>query len=87
MEVVGQDISRLLKDLGPQKARIPDGISSFVHKECLKSFSRPLKKLFRKSMRQGSVARKWKRANVVVISKRPISITSILKDKKKKTNE
>ena len=82
------DVSKLLKNLDPNKAPGPDEIHSKVLKNCAVSLALPLQILYRTSYYTCKIPKDWKLAHVVPVYKkgsknsvenyRPISLTSIV---------
>lgn len=80
-------VLKLLKELNPNKATGPDGISPRLLKEAADIVAAPLRNIFQKSLQTSSVPDDWRRANVTPIFKkgdkykpenyRPISLTCI----------
>ena len=59
-----EGIKKLLKDLKPQKAPGPDGISPTILKECADSVAPLLQQIFQKSIDTGELPDDWLKANV-----------------------
>ena len=82
-----QGIVKLLKNLNPHKATVPDGIPARLLKETAAEIAPAITLLYQASLNQGTVPSAWKRALVVPIFKkgnrsspanyRPISLTAI----------
>jgi len=76
-----------IKELRPNSAPGPDGISAKVLKQCSDEIAPVLAMIYRKSMLSGSVPEEWRQANIVPIFKkgskakpgnyRPVSLTSV----------
>ena len=81
-------VKSVLDNLETNKAQGPDAINGVVLKNCSKSLSYPLHKLFNLAYNTGYLPSEWKLANVVPIHKkddknkvvnyRPISLTSLV---------
>ena len=81
-------VKGFLRQIKPNKAPGPDGISGHILKHCSETLSFPLSILFNKSYRTGNIPDDWKNANVVPIHKkgpkndvtnyRPVSLTSLV---------
>ena len=71
-----------IKNLNEFKAFGVDKVSNSVLKNCVRSFVKPLKLMFDKSLNTGEVPKEWGEANVTPIFKkgsklyRPVSLTS-----------
>ncbi|XP_065642744.1 uncharacterized protein LOC136074366 [Hydra vulgaris] len=62
--VITQDIVRnKLSELNVNKALEADGVSSYVLKKCQNSFCKPLKLLFKRSLKEEQIPLIWKMAN------------------------
>ena len=80
-------VLKLLKDLNPHKAQVPDAIPSCFLKECSDGIAPALTLVYQASIQQGTIPDDWKKALVTPIFKkgdksdpanyRPISFTSI----------
>ena len=82
-------IVKLLKELDPEKASGPDGISARLLKECADEVANTLVLLFTTSLQQGKIPNEWKHATISPLFKggnknrskaenyRPISLTSV----------
>ena len=82
-------IVKLLKELDPEKASGPDGVSARLLKECADEVANTLVLLFTASMHQGRIPNEWKHATISPLFKggnknrskaenyRPISLTSV----------
>ena len=87
-EISEDDIMKYLRNLDPNKSTGADKISSRLLRECQNEIRLPLKMLFNRSLREGTVPSNWKCANVTPIFKkgnkseagnyRPISLTSVV---------
>jgi hypothetical protein len=83
-----EKIRKRLKSMNSDKASGADDVSVHVLKMCADEVSRPLKLLFKKSLKDGEIPEKWKEANVKPIFKkgsrflaanyRPVSLTSVV---------
>ena len=81
-------VQSILKGLDSNKAQGPDGIPPRVLKEISKEISKPLCKLFNKTLEEGVLPEDWKTAEVTAIFKkgsrnepgnyRPVSLTCVL---------
>ncbi|XP_069169369.1 uncharacterized protein [Procambarus clarkii] len=88
IEVSRDEVEKMLKELGKNKAAGPDGVSPWVLRECASELSIPLHLIFQASLCTGIVADGWKQANIVPIYKsgsredplnyRPVSLTSVI---------
>jgi hypothetical protein len=82
------EILKELKDINPNKAPGPDGLSSRVLKTCCVELAGPVQTLFNQSLQTSKVPTDWKRANVAPIFKkgskvepsnyRPVSLLPII---------
>ena len=87
INVTTEGVEKLLKDLQPQKAPGPDGITPRILKLCATSIAPILQCIFQKSLDTGVLPSDWLHANVVPIFKggdsslpsnyRPVSLTSV----------
>ena len=87
INVTTPGVEKLLKDLKPQKAPGPDGVTPRVLKECASSIAPILTVIYQKSLTSGELPDDWLRANVTPLFKkgnrsepgnyRPVSLTSI----------
>ena len=81
-------VEKLLKDLNPHKAMVPDGLHPRILKQLAATIAPILQVTFQKSLNTGKVPSDWKQANVSPIFKkgerynaanyRPVSLTCIL---------
>ena len=88
LKVNKEEIMRLMGDLDVNKAPGPDGISTWILKECREQLADKIHSLVKTSLTQGRVPKDWKRANIVPIYKggsredplnyRPVSLTSVV---------
>ena len=88
VEVSKKEIMRLMENLDVNKAPGPDGISTWILKECREQLAEKIHNLVKTSLEQGRVPKEWKRANIVPIYKggrredplnyRPVSLTSVV---------
>ena len=86
--ITSSQVKGFLRQIKPNKAPGPDGISGHILKHCSDSLSFPLSILFNKSYRTSCIPGDWKNANVVPIHKkgekndvknyRPVSLTSLV---------
>ena len=86
--ITSSQVKGFLKQIKPNKAPGPDGISGHILKHCSDSLSFPLSILFNKSYKTSCIPGDWKNANVVPIHKkgekndvknyRPVSLTSLV---------
>ena len=82
------DVERRLQKINVNKAMGPDQMSGWVLKHCAEELSWPICQVFRKSLEEGYVPKKWKEAQIVAIHKggskevplnyRPVSLLCIL---------
>ena len=82
------DISKILRNLKPNKSPGPDKVHPRVLNECASELSIPLYILFRKSLDEGTLPQMWKDGHISAIFKkgsrcqvnnyRPISLTSVV---------
>ena len=82
------EIEKRLNRLQESKSMGPDQIHPKILKECAKELAKPLKILFRESIKQGKIPNSWSLANISPIFKkghrtlrsnyRPISLTSVI---------
>ena len=80
-------IAKLLHNLNPYKAAVPDSKSTFILKVAANEIAPVLTEIFQKSYNSGTVPSDWSDANIVPIYKkgdkqqpsnyRPVSLTSI----------
>ncbi|XP_069157007.1 uncharacterized protein [Procambarus clarkii] len=88
IEVYQNEVEKLLKGLGRNKAVGPDGVSPWVLRECATELSIPLQLIFQTSLCTGTLADVWKKANIIPIyengsreeplNNRPVSLTSVV---------
>ena len=88
IQILVEDVERMLSGLDPRKAHGPDGVSNWVLRECSNELSTKIHSMVDCSLREGKVPADWKRANVVPIYKggkredpmnyRPVSLTSVV---------
>lgn len=81
------DISKILKDLNPNKAHGFDSISKKMIQICGDSIVRPLSAIFKNALKSGTFPENWKKGNIVPVHKksskqqvnnyRPISLLPI----------
>ena len=81
-------VLELMKDLNPNKAPGPDGISNWILKECSNQLVDKIQSLIQLSLLKGELPKDWKRANIVPIFKggsrenplnyRPVSLLSVV---------
>jgi len=57
-------VVKLLKDLNPNKASDPDGVSARLLKECAEVIADALVFLFNTSLKQGTIPNEWKNATI-----------------------
>ena len=86
--IKSSQVKGFLRQIKPNKAPGPDGISGHILKHCSDSLYFPLSILFNKSYRSSCIPDDWKTANVVPIHKkeakddvknyRPVSLTSLV---------
>ena len=69
INVTTEGVEKLLKDLQPQKAPGPDGITPRILKLCATSIAPILQCIFQKSLDTGVLPSDWLHANVVPIFK------------------
>ncbi len=82
------EIRKLLLELDVRKSTGPDGVSSWVLKECNQHLTGKLCDLYNESLAQGKMPKDWKRAEIVPLYKggskedslnyRPVSLTSVV---------
>ena len=83
-----QKIYKLLEKLDVRKAMGPDGVSAWTLRECREQLVEPIWDVINTSLKEGTVPKQWKRANIVPIYKggkktepqnyRPVSLTSVV---------
>ena len=83
-----ESVEEILMGLNPNKAAGPDNVESKLLKECAEETAPVLCQLFRKSMDEGDVPRRWKESHVIPIHKkgnkavmanyRPVALTSVV---------
>ena len=88
VEVSKEEIMKLMENLDVNKAPGPDGISTWILKECKEQLADKIYSLVKTSLKQGRVPKDWKRAIIVPIYKggrredplnyRPVSLTSVV---------
>ncbi|MES9905329.1 MAG: reverse transcriptase domain-containing protein [Sedimenticola sp.] len=88
IEINEETVKKLANKLKPEKSQGPDGINPKFIKETIDNISKPLTKIFQKSIEENSVPNDWRKANISAIHKkgskkkaenyRPISLTSII---------
>lgn len=66
-ESVRQNMSKVIKDLNPNKVHFPYNISPYVLKKCAETLNMPLDMLFKNKTEEGSEPREYTRANVLPI--------------------
>jgi hypothetical protein len=82
------EVQKELKNLNPNKAQGPDGLSTRLLKECAVELAEPIKNLINQSISTEKLPMEWKTANVVPIHKkgpktevsnyRPVSLLPII---------
>jgi len=87
MWITSAKVKKKIKELNPNSAPGPDGITPKLLKNCCEEISPILAMIYRKSVKKGEVPTEWKQANVVPIFKkgskakpgnyRPVSLTCI----------
>ena len=80
-------VRKLLEGLNPHKAQGPDQLPPRVLKELASKISKPLTKIYKKSVETGTLPENWRKANITPIFKkgkkcdasnyRPVSLTSV----------
>ena len=80
-------IAKILKNLNPNKAAGPDGLTTRLLKETYSQSAEILQKIFQKSILEGTLPDDWKRASISPVYKkesrclpsnyRPVSLTSV----------
>ena len=70
IEITEQEILKTLKSLDTNKANGPGNISNRLLKNTASTISKPLTKLFQKSLETGKFLSKWKKANVSPVFKK-----------------
>lgn len=88
IEVCEEQVTRILKNLQPDKSAGPDGIHPLLLRNVAEQISRPLTILYNKSINSGEVPEDWRKANIIPIYKngprnepgnyRPVSLTSVV---------
>ena len=83
-----EDVKEKLMDLKTNKAAGPDEVESYLLKECAEEAAPVLHEIFRKSLDEAEVPRRWKEAEIVPIHKggskavmsnfRPVALTSVV---------
>ena len=83
-----EDVTKLLREVNPNKSPGPDNIHPRVLKECAEVLSAPLYYLFKSSLKAGEIPQDWKDGNISPVYKkgsraqvenyRPISLTSVV---------
>ena len=83
-----EDVKEKLMDLKTNKAAGPDEVESYLLKECAEEAAPVLHEIFRKSLDEAEVPRRWKEAEIVPIHKggskavmsnfRPVELTSVV---------
>ena len=61
---------KMIQNLNPNKAHVPDKISIRMIKICGKSLCKPLEILFKSCIIKGAYPSEWKKANVVPVHKK-----------------
>ena len=80
-------IAKILKNLNPNKAAGPDGLTTELLKETYSQSAEILQKIFQNSILEGTLPDDWKRASISLVYKkessclpsnyRPVSLTSV----------
>jgi hypothetical protein len=88
VQVTKEDLTKLLKNLKPNKSSGPDEIHPKLLKEAGDHIISPLLIIFQESLQQGAIPEDWRMANVTPIFKkgsrktpgnyRPVSLTSVV---------
>ena len=88
IEISNEEVREMLRELDVRKASGPDGVSSWILKECGDQLASKIRKLIMYSIQEGKVPKDWKRADIVPIFKsgnkespgnyRPVSLTSVV---------
>ena len=88
VEFMVETITEKLQELKPNKAAGPDKVEGRLLKECAEEVAPILQQIFRKSLDEAEVPRRWKEAEIVPIHKggskaimanfRPIALTSVV---------
>ena len=70
IQISSNRVTKLLRNLKPFKATVPDGIPARLLRETAEEIAPAVTLLFQASLDQGTVPSCWKRANVVPIFKK-----------------
>ena len=87
LQISDEGVTKLLREVNPNKASGPDSIPARILKELADEIAPLLTKIFNKSLEQSEVPADWRKANVTAIYKkgnkyepsnyRPVSLTSL----------
>lgn len=89
LQITVQEVKEIMEDLDVRKALEPDGLSSWVLRECSKQLADENQSIIVSSLTEGKVTADWKRADIIPIYKggcqedpwnyRSVSLTSVIK--------
>ena len=72
VELSEDKVDKLISNIKPSKSQGPDNFHPKLIKETANELKKPLTTIFKKSVDEGRIPEKWKKANVISIFKKGI---------------